>query len=139
MKRPIENIKPKGRFLGVLVLVIFQSLVGFIHIFFGSILLLGSYVPIASSSIAPMIYNFYTLAYGFLTVFFAYLFWTEKRIGWIGTVAVSLFVIIVDILVLFDLFNVLGIPKTAGLGEIPYSLFILFYLFEDHIRLKYRI
>ena len=86
-----------------------------------------------------MIYNFYTLAYGLLVVFFTYLFWKERRLGWIGTVAVSLFVIIVDTLALFDLINVLGIPKTAGLGEIPYSLFILFYLFEDHIRLKYSI
>ena len=43
-----------------------------------------------------------------------------------------------DVFALLDFFNVLGIPKTAGLGEIPYSLFILFYLFEDHIRLKYR-
>ena len=139
MKRPIENIKPKGRFLGVLVLVILQYLVGFIHIFFGFLLLLGNYTSVTSFSTAPMIYNFYTLAYGLLVVFFTYLFWKKRRLGWIGTVAVSLFVIIVDTLALFDLINVLGIPKTAGLGEIPYSLFILFYLFEDHIRLKYSI
>jgi hypothetical protein len=139
MKKPIENINVRGRFLGVFILVIVHSLVGFIHIFFGSILLLGSYVPLASSSTEPMIFNFYTLVYGILTVFFAFLFWKGKRIGWIGTAVVLLFVIIVDTLALFDLFNVLGIVKTAGLGEIPYSLFILIYLLQDHIRNKYSI
>jgi hypothetical protein len=139
MKKPIENIKVRGRFLGVFIVVIIQSLVGFIHIFFGSILLLGSYVPVSSSSTLPIIYSLYTMVYGILTTFFAGLFWKEKRLGWIGTIAVSLFVILVDTLALFDLFNFLGIPKTAGLGEIPYSLILLFYLFEEHIRLKYNI
>ena len=139
MKKPIENIKVKGRFLGIFILVILQALVGVIHIFFGSVLLLGSYVLVASSSTAPLIYSFYTLVYGLITIVFSYLFWIEKRSGWFGTAAISLFVIVVDIFALLDFFNVLGIPKTAGFGEIPYSLFVLFYLFENHIRLKYRI
>lgn len=139
MKKPLENIKASGRFLGVFVLVIFQTLVGIMHIFFGSILLFESYVSIASSSTAPLIYSYYTLVFGLFTIVFTYLFWIEKRSGWLGTTAISLFVIVADILALLDFFNVLGIPNTAGLGEIPYSLFVLFYLFENHIRLKYRI
>jgi hypothetical protein len=139
MSRPIENINVKGRFLGVFILVIVQYLIGFIHIFFGVFLLVGSYFPVASFSAAPLIYNSYTWVYGLLTVFFTYLFWKGKRSGWIGTAAISIFVIAVDILAIFDLFNVLGIPKIAGLGEIPYSLFILFYLSQNHVRLKYNI
>ena len=139
MNRPIENINVKGRFLGIFILVIIQSLIGFIHIFFGVFLLVGSYVPVASFSAAPLIYNSYTLVYGLLTVFFIYLFWKGKQSGWIGTAAISIFVTAVDILAIFDLFNVLGIPKTAGLGEIPYSLIILFYLSQNHVRSKYNI
>ena len=62
-----------------------------------------------------------------------------KRSGWIGTWVISAFVILVDTTAVFSLFNVLGIPKFAALGEVPYSLFILFYLIEDHIRSKYNI
>ena len=138
MKRPTKVVTFRGRFIGIAVLVVVQFIVGIIHVIFGFALLSGSF-SVASYSMMPMVYTFYTLAYGLLVVFFTYLFWKERRLGWIGTVAVSLFVIIVDTLALFDLINVLGIPKTAGLGEIPYSLFILFYLFEDHIRLKYSI
>jgi hypothetical protein len=138
MKKPIENIKPKGRYLGVFVLVVIQLIVGIIHTFFGFTMVLGIY-SVVSVSTAPMVYSYYTLAYGLLTLFFAFLFWIGKRLGWIGTIGISIFVIFVDILAVFSLFNVLGIPKLAGLGEVPYSLFILFYLFEDHIRLKYSI
>ena len=139
MKRPIEKIKVKGRFLGLFALVIIQYLIGFIHIFFGSIILLGIYFPVAYSLITQNVYSVYTLIYGILIVVFTFLLWKEKRIGWIGTVTISIFIIIIDTLALFDLLNFLGIPKTAGLGEIPYSLFILFYLFEDHIRLSYKV
>jgi hypothetical protein len=138
MKKPIENINPKGRYLGVFVLVVIQLIVGIIHTFFGFTMVLGIY-SVVSVSTAPMVYSYYTLAYGLLTLFFAFLFWIGKRLGWIGTIGISIFVIFVDILAVFSLFNVLGIPKLAGLGEVPYSLFILFYLFEDHIRLKYSI
>ena len=140
MKRPIEKIKVKGRFLGIFVLVIIQFLVGFIHIFLGSILLLGIHLSsIVLSSTSQMVYSLYTLIYGILVTVFTYLFWKEKRTGWIGTAAISIFIIIVDILAIFDLLNFLSIPKMAGLGEIPYSLFVLFYLFEHHIRLQYKI
>jgi len=106
--------------------------------YFALIMFLGNYVKVGSSSTALMIYSFYTLVYGLLFSFFAYLFWKGKKLGLIGT-AVSLFVIIVDALALFDLLNFLGIPTTSSLGEFTYSFIILFYLFEDHIRLRYKI
>jgi hypothetical protein len=137
MNKPIENIKPKGRFLGVFVLVAIQSIVGIIHIFFGFTMILGNY-SVAFSS-APLIYSYYTFAYGLLTLFFTFLFWKGDRLGWIGTIVISAFVILVDTLAAIGLFNVLGIPNLAALGEIPYSFFIVFYLFEDHIRSKYLI
>jgi hypothetical protein len=139
MEESIENVRIRGRFLGVFVLSTAQLLLGFIHIFFGLALLFGSYVPMVSSSSTLLIFSSYTVVYGLLTVLFAYLFWVGNRVGWIGTAAVSLFVIVVDILAFFDLFNVFGIIKTAGLGEIPYSIVILVYLLQKHVRIKYNI
>jgi hypothetical protein len=34
------------------------------------------------------------------------------------------------------LFTLLGIIKTAAIGETPYSLLIIFYLLQNHVRLK---
>lgn len=138
MKKPIENIKVRGRLLGVFVLVIVQFFVGVIHIFFGLSTLFGSF-SVASYSITPTVYSVYTAVYGCLTFIFTYFVWTGKRLGWIGTAAVSLFVIIADTLAASSLFNVLGIPMIAGLGEIPYSLIILIYLIQNHVRIKYSI
>jgi hypothetical protein len=90
-------------------------------------------------SMTPMIYSYYTFVYGCLTLLFAYLFWVEKRLGWIGTVAISLFIIVADILTAFESFNPLGIPKLAAIGEVPFSILILVYLLQSHIRTKYHI
>ena len=86
-------------------------------------------------------YSVYTLIYGSLSLTFAYLLWINKRSGWIGTICVSLFVIGVDLLAVSGLFNILGIPAPvfAASGEIPYSLLVLFYLVQDHVRSKFRI
>ena len=138
MSRTIENIKPTGRYLGIVVLVVIQSIVGIIHSFYGFAMISGIY-SVASYSTAPAIYSYYTLVYGLLSLSFIILFWMGKRSGWIGTWAISSFVILVDTTAVFSLFNVLGIPKFAALGEVPYSLFILFYLIEDHIRSKFNI
>lgn len=138
MKKPIENINVRGRFLGVFILVIVQYFVGVIHIFFGLAMLLGNF-SLASYSITPTVYSIYTLVYGCLTFAFTYFVWAGKRLGWIGTAAIALFVIFADSLAVFSLFNVIGIPKIAGLGEIPYSLVILSYLLQNHVRLKYNI
>ncbi len=134
-----KNVTFKGRFLGVVFLVVVQLINGFIHTYFGFALLLGSIVPVASSTNSPVIFSSYTLIYGLLTIFFTYLFWKGKRLGWIGTVAISLFVIIADTLTVFNLLIFLGIIKTAAIGEIPYSLIIIIYLIQNHIRSKYDI
>lgn len=138
MKKPTKNVTIRGQFLGVIVLVVIQFIVGIIHIFFGFAMLSGNF-SVASYSMTPLIYSFYTLAYGCLTFFFTYLFWIGKRFGWIGIVAVSLFVILADTLTAFNLFNGLGIPKVAAIGEIPFSILILTYLLQHHVRSKYNI
>jgi hypothetical protein len=64
-----------GRFLGIAVLVVIQVINGLIHTFSGLALILESYIPMASSSNAPLIFGVYNLIYGLLTTFFIYLFW----------------------------------------------------------------
>ena len=140
MHRSEGGVSVRGRFLGIAVLVVVQFIVGIIHLLFGFALLSGSF-SVASYSIAPMVYTFYTLVYGWLTLFFTYLIWVGKRSGWIGTVAVSLFVILVDVLAVLDLSNVLGIPspKVAAIGEVPFGILVLVYLLQYHVRSKYNI
>ena len=139
MKPSSKVITFKGRFLGITFLVVIQFINGIIHTFSGLALFLGGYIPVASSSMEPLIFSFYTLIYGLMSVFFTYLLWNGKRLGWIGTVAISLFVIIADILTVFDLLTFLGIIKTAAIGEVPYSALIIIYLLQKHVRLKYEI
>jgi hypothetical protein len=127
----------RGRFLGVVVLVGLQLIVGVIHIFFGFVMLSGSFAVSFTST--PVVYSIYTLVYGCLTFVFAYLLWLGKPSGWIGTVAVSLFVIIADTLTVLNLFTGLGIPASAALGEIPFSIIVIGYLIQSHVRTKYNI
>ncbi|MCW4019277.1 MAG: hypothetical protein NWF00_11470 [Candidatus Bathyarchaeota archaeon] len=42
-----------------------------------------------------------------------------------------------DSLVLLNLPSVPGIPRLAGVGEIPYSILVLIYLLEPKIRKQY--
>lgn len=139
MSKTKNDIIFKGRYLGLLFLVIIQTIVGFIHVVFGFALFFDLYS--LSSSMMLTGYSVYTLIYGSLSLTFAYLLWINKRSGWIGTICVSLFVIGVDLLAVSDLFNILGIPAPvfAASGEIPYSLLVLLYLVQDHIRSKFRI
>jgi hypothetical protein len=133
----------KGRILGVVFLVAAQILVGFIHVIFGFWLLtsplgareVGVFGSLASSDI----YNIYTIIFGVLTLVFAFLLWSQKRLGWIGTVTVLIFVIVADSLTLLDLPSIPGIPKFAGYGEITYSVLVTLYLLQKHVRAKYRI
>lgn len=136
MSSSSTQIMVRGRFLGITVLVSVQFVVGIIHVIFGFILLLGNF-SVASYSMMSVAYSFYTVTYGCLTFVFTYLLWIENQLGWIGTVAVSLFVIFADTLAVFDLFNILCIPKLAAIGEIPFSILILMYLLQRHVRLKY--
>jgi hypothetical protein len=127
----------KGRFLGVAVLVAVQLLVGVIHAVFGFALLLGSFS--AFFLLTPLVYGVYTLAYALLTLLFAYLVWVGNRSGWLGTVAVSLFVILADTLTVLGLLSFLGIPKFAAFGEIPFSILVIAYLVQPHVKSKYRV
>lgn len=125
----------KGRFLGVGVLVAIQVINGLIHTFFGLLLVLRSYISMTSLN-ASSVFSFYTLIYGILTLLFTYLVWKGKRLGWIGTVAISLFVIIADSLTLLDLLTFLDIIKTVAILEIPYSLVTVLYLLQKHVMTK---
>jgi len=120
-----------------------QLLVGFIHVVFGFWFLsaprVTPFAGILGSSSGPDIYSVYTVAFGLLTLIFAAPLWLEKRWGWIGTVAVAVFVIVADSLALLDLPSVPGIPKFAGFGEITYSILIILYLSQAHVRAKYKI
>ena len=138
MERSEKFLSFRGRFLGIVILVVIQFMVGIIHIFFGLAMLSGNF-SVASYSITPIVYSVYTLVYGGLTFFFTYLLWVGNRMGWIGTMIISLFVILADTLTAFNLLNVLGIPKVAAIGEIPYSILILTYLLQNHVRSKYSI
>ena len=128
----------KGRFLGVAVLVAVQFLIGVIHVVFGFAMLSGSF-SVAALSLTPLVYSVYTAVYGLLTLLFAYLVWVGKRSGWIGTVVVSLFVILADTLTVLGLLNALGIPKLAAVGEIPFSILVITYLLQPHVKTKYNI
>ena len=139
MYKPKICVTYRGRSFGIIVLTLIQAINGLIHTFSGLALLFGSYIPMASSSSTPSIFSFYTLFYGTLTILFTYLLWKGKRLGWIGTVAVSLLVISADILTILDLITVLGIIKTAGIGEIPYCIIIILYLIQNHVRQKFNI
>ena len=127
----------KGRFLGIAVLVAAQLFVGVIHLAFGFVLLLSSFSAVFS--LTPMIYSIYTLAYALLTLLFAYLIWAGNRSGWLGTVAVSLFVIFADSLTVLGLLSFLGIPTFAAFGEIPFSILVVAYLIQPHVKSKYRV
>ena len=139
MEKSNNDVTFKGRYLGILFLVIVQVILGFIHVMFGFILLSG--FNSFSSSMISTVYTIYTLVYGTLSLVFAYLLWMNKRIGWIGTFAISSFVIFVDLLAISGLFNILDIPAPifAASGEIPYSLLIILYLIQNHMLSKYKI
>jgi hypothetical protein len=137
---PVEY---KGRSLGIVFLIAAQVLVGFIHVVFGFWLLTAMWIPssegIFGSSSAPDIYSVYTIIFGFLTLLFAVLLWLQKRGGWVGTLAVLVFVIVADSLTLLNLPNIPGIPKIASYGEITYSILVILCLFQAHVRTKYGI
>ncbi len=117
--------KIKGRTIGIVVLTGAQVFVGAIHIIFGLILLAYTTPDFVEATLA---YDIYTVAFGVLTAFFAVLIWQGKAAGWIGTVAVSLFVVAADSLTLLDLPSIPGIPKFAGATEITWSIIVIAYL-----------
>ena len=117
----------RGRNLGMVVLVVAQLLIGTIHVFSGFLLLFSN----------PTIYSIYTLVFGMSILIFAYGLWFRRSWGWNGTVVISAFVIVADLLTVFNLPSIPGIPKLAAAGEIGYSLLILSYLFQTTVRSSY--
>ena len=85
-----EPITYKGRSLGIIVLTSAQLLIGAIHALLGALLIAFG----ASILQATEAYNVYTLIFGLLVMVFAVFIWQGKKAGWIGTIAVSLFVIV---------------------------------------------
>jgi hypothetical protein len=139
LKRPEKIDTYKGRFLGITIIVAIQFIYGIIHTFFGFMSLLGENILLPSSSSALLIYNYYTLALGIYTVLFTYFLWKEKQIGWIGTVAVGLFVIMVYILVLFEFLKIPRIINLTAIAGIIFNVLILTYLLQNHVRTKYHV
>ena len=133
-KRQPPNITYKGRSLGIVLLTAAQIFIGAIHVFFGFLLLAFENLNFIQATVA---YDVYTIIFGVLTVVFAVLIWREKKVGWVGTIAVSLFVIVADSLTLLDLPSIPGIPKFAGFTEIAYSVLIIVYLCTSKVRKKY--
>jgi hypothetical protein len=109
-------------------LVLVQSFIGTIHVFFG--------LGLLSISNTDYIYSAYTAIFGLLTLFFAFGIWIQKNFGWIGTFATLMFVTVADALTLFILPSIPGIPKFAAVAEISYSVIVLLYLVQPHLRIK---
>jgi hypothetical protein len=124
----------KGRKLGIVVLTVAQIIIGAIHTFFGLLLLAFENLSFLPATAA---YDVYTFVFGLSVLVFAVLIGRGKKAGWVGTVAVSLFVIAADSLAVLDLPSIPGIPKFPAFTEIPYSVVVVLYLFQPHIRKKY--
>jgi len=130
----------KGRILGIVVLAVAQFTIGVIHVFSGFLLLFASpSTTFILSAQLPKIYSIYTLAFGLLTLIVTYGIWLGRSWGWNGTVAVSIFVIVADALALLNLPSIPGIPKLAAAAEIVYSLMVLLYLSQTHVRAAYKV
>jgi hypothetical protein len=128
-----EPILVKGRNLGISILTVVQLLIGAIHLLFG-FWLLSSENSFLHATIA---YDIYTVAFGALVLVFGYLIWQGKRSGWIGTIAVSIFVSVADALTLANLPSIPGIPPWAAPTEIGYSIIVIVYLLQPHVKRKY--
>jgi hypothetical protein len=128
MNAPLPTFR--GRTLGISAVTALQILIGAVHIFFGFLLLASTQMLVGFSETPGVIYDVYTIAFGFATAVFAVGIWFYKRWGTLGTILTSLFVTIADLLTLLNLPSVPGIPKFAALTEIVYSVFIIFYLLQ---------
>jgi uncharacterized membrane protein (DUF2068 family) len=124
--------------LGIIVLAVAQFTIGIIHVFFGFLLLFAESSAALIIPVQPsLIYSIYTLAFGLLILIFAYGIWLGRRWGWAGTVGVSVFVIVADAFAILNLPSIPGIPKLAASAEIVYSLVVLLYLSQKHVRAQF--
>jgi uncharacterized membrane protein (DUF2068 family) len=138
MSNTRQPISYRGRSLGIVTLTIAQSLIGAIHVFSGLWLLTASTMIDFVSAQPSLIYSVYTLVFGLLTLIFASGIWLERKWGWIGTIAVSMFVVVADALTLAGLPSIPGIPSSAAAAETAYSLIVVLYLSIPHVRIKFR-
>ncbi len=130
----------KGRSIGMLLLVAAQALIGVVHTFFGFWLLSASSAsPRGIGSFGLDVYSVYTVAFGLLTLCLAMPLWWQKSWGWWSTIGVLAFVVVADSLTLLNLPSVPGIPKVAGFGEISYSIIVIVYLLQPHVRAAFKI
>ena len=120
----------KGRSLGIIVLTVAQLFIGVIHALIGVLLIAFG----ASILQATEAYNVYALVFGLLILVFAVFIWQGKKAGWIGTIAVSLFVTAADALTVSNLPSIPGIPKFAAPTEIGYSILVIIYLSLPHVK-----
>jgi hypothetical protein len=134
MSKKPPTIIYRGRTLGIVILTVAQLIIGIIHAFFGLLLLAYENFYFLPTN---AVYDLYTFVFGSLALVFAVFIWGGKKVGWIGTVAVSLFVIAADSLAVLDLPSIPEIPKLPAITEIAYSLLIVFYLLQGNIRKKY--
>jgi hypothetical protein len=133
-KKQPPIITYKGRSLGIVVLTAAQLLIGAIHAFFGLLLLASENL---SALPATATYDVYTFVFGLVTLVFAIFIWQGKKAGWVGMIAVSLFVIAADSLTVLNLPSIPGIPKFPAYTEIPYSVLVIYYLSLRHVRRKF--
>lgn len=122
----------KGRSLGILILTAAQVFIGSVHALVGFLLLFSEV-----SLQVTVAYDVYTVFFGLLTLVFTVFIWQDKETGWLGTMAVSIFVIVADALTVLNLPSIPGIPKFAAPTEIVYSLIIVVYLLQSSVRKKY--
>ena len=115
----------KGRYPGVFVLVFLQFLVVAIHAAIG--------LGLVFAASGELGYNVYTFLYGVFTIIFAYGLWSGKKSGYLGTIIVSILVIVVDVSAVLGMSLIAGVPRPAALGEIVYSLVVMVYLFQPKI------
>ena len=115
----------KGKYLGILVLVIVQFLGGIVHNIIGFCLIY------AVSGV--LVYNIYTFLYGIFSMIFVYGLWTGKKSGWLGTIILSLFVIVVDVSTVLNVQLIAGVPKSAAFGEIFISIIFIEYLLQHKV------
>jgi hypothetical protein len=134
LSRKPPPIVYKGRSLGVVILAAAQILIGAIHVVSGLLLLIFENMVSIQPTIA---YGIYTFVFGLLVLVFTVYIWRGKKEGWVGTILVSLFVIVVDSLAFLDLPSIPGVPKSPALAEIGYSVLIIGYLCTGQVRKKY--
>lgn len=121
--------------IGIIVLVIAQFHNGVIHTVSGLGLLFAPNNGILAvpSPILGVVFCFYTLIYGLLSLFFASGLLLGKRWGWIGTALISMFVVFsFSAMVIWN--NLRSFPDLTGVFDITYSIIISAYLFQPHVR-----